>query len=155
MEWAWAWLIGGLALAGAEILVPGVFLIWIGTAALVTGGLSLAFGLPLVGQLALFAGSAIASMLTGSYFNARAPIISDDPLLNERTARLIGRTVTVVTPIAHGEGRVRVGDSEWIAIGTDVAVGEKVTIVGANGGRLVVEPVSHTTVPPLLSVRPE
>jgi membrane protein implicated in regulation of membrane protease activity len=141
MEWGWVWLIGGLALAAAEMLVPGVFLIWLGAAALITGGLTLGFGLPLAAQLASFAGVAVASVLLGRHVTGAVPTISDDPLLNERTARLIGRTVTVVVPIAHGEGRVRVGDSEWIAVGADAVAGEKVTIVGASGGRLRVEPV--------------
>ena len=143
MEWGWVWLIGGLALAAAEMLLPGVFLIWLGGAALFTGALTLGFGPPLFVQLALFAGTAVTSVLIGRHVTGAVPTISDDPLLNERTARLIGRTVTVVAPIAHGEGRVRVGDSEWIAIGEDAAPGDKVTIVGANGGRLKVEPVEH------------
>jgi membrane protein implicated in regulation of membrane protease activity len=47
--------------------------------------------------------------------------------------------VIVVAPIVHGEGRVRVSDGEWIAIGPDAAVGDKVRIIGANGGRLIVD----------------
>jgi len=141
MEWGWIWLTGGLVLAAAEMLVPGIFLVWIGLAALLTGGVTLGFDLPLIAQLALFAASAVATALVGNHYTTRVPVISDDPLLNERTARLIGRTVTVVAPILHGEGRVRVGDSEWIATGTDAPAGDKVTIVGAVGGRLVVEPV--------------
>jgi membrane protein implicated in regulation of membrane protease activity len=144
VEWGWIWLIGGLALAAAEMLAPGIFLIWIGIAALVTGGATLGFDLPLIGQLAVFAASAVASVLIGHHYTGRSPIISDDPLLNERTARLIGRTVTVVAPILHGEGRVRVGDGEWIATGCDAPIGDKVTIIGAIGGRLVVEPVEGT-----------
>ncbi|MGL4976323.1 MAG: NfeD family protein, partial [Bosea sp. (in: a-proteobacteria)] len=35
----WAWLIAGLVLMGLELLLPGVFLIWIGLAALVTGAI--------------------------------------------------------------------------------------------------------------------
>ena len=37
----WAWWILGLALLAAELAAPGVFLIWIGLAAIVLGLLSL------------------------------------------------------------------------------------------------------------------
>jgi membrane protein implicated in regulation of membrane protease activity len=133
------WLIAGVALAIAEFVVPGVYLVWFGIAALVTGVVALGIDLPIPAALGLFAFSSIASLLAGRHIMLKAPTISDDPLLNERTARLVGRTVIVVAPIAHGEGRVRVGDSEWIACGPDAAVGDRVRIVGANGGRLIVE----------------
>ena len=37
----WNWMLLGLVLLILEILVPGVFLLWIGIAAILTGGLSL------------------------------------------------------------------------------------------------------------------
>ena len=51
----WVWLAIGLVLAAAEMLVPGVFLIWMAGAALITGILTffLPIGLPL--QIAIFA----------------------------------------------------------------------------------------------------
>jgi membrane protein implicated in regulation of membrane protease activity len=36
---------------------------------------------------------------------------------------------------------VHYGDSEWIAKGPDVAVGERVRITGSDGATLLVEPV--------------
>ena len=33
----WGWLVAGVILAAAEIVVPGVFLIWLAGAAMVTG----------------------------------------------------------------------------------------------------------------------
>ena len=38
----WNWVVLGMALLSMEILVPGVFLLWIGIAALAIGALSLA-----------------------------------------------------------------------------------------------------------------
>jgi membrane protein implicated in regulation of membrane protease activity len=140
-NWQWAWLIAGALLAIAEMATPGFFLIWIGAASFLTGLVTLLLPLPLAGQLAFFAAVAVASVF-GSIRLARSePIVSDDPLLNERTARLVGRTVTVVEPIANGEGRVRVGDGEWSALGDDAAAGDYVRIVGARGGRLEVEKI--------------
>jgi membrane protein implicated in regulation of membrane protease activity len=48
----------------------------------------------------------------------------------------------VVQAIEHGSGRVHFGDSEWIASGPDVAVGERVRITGSDGATLLVEPVA-------------
>jgi inner membrane protein len=137
----WLWLVAGVALAIAELMVPGVFLIWIGAAAAITGLLALTFALPLAAELGLFTVAAIVAVLASRHYFERSPVISDDPLLNERTARLIGRIVTVVEPIEHGEGRVRVHDGVWTACGPDASVGERVRVVGARGSRLEVEPI--------------
>jgi len=140
-NWAWAWLIAGALLAIAEMAIPGIFLIWIGAAAFLTGLIALLFPLPLEWELGVFAVAAIVSVLASLRLIQKGPVISDDPLLNERIARLVGRTVTVVEAIAHGEGRVRVGDGVWTAIGDDCAVGDKVRIIGARDGRLEVEKI--------------
>jgi inner membrane protein len=149
IDWEWAWLIGGVAIAIAELAVPGMFLIWIGVAAMLTGLATMAFGLPLPAQLGLFAALAVLAVYLSRHVLDRVPIISDDPLLNERTARLIGRIVTVVEPIDRGEGRVRVGDGVWTATGPDLPAGTRVEIVRAIGARLVVEPL-----PPAEPVEP-
>jgi membrane protein implicated in regulation of membrane protease activity len=66
---------------------------------------------------------------------------SADPMLNDRAARLVGRTVVVTQAIVNGEGRVRVGDSVWSCRGPDCAEASRVRIVGADGSCLKVEPV--------------
>jgi membrane protein implicated in regulation of membrane protease activity len=142
MDSAWFWLIAGVVLAIAELIVPGVFLIWLGGAAMVTGAVALAVPLAASTEFALFALSAGIAVLGGRTVMRRQPIISDDPLLNERTARLIGKKVIVVEALTGGEGRVRVGDGVWPATGPDADVGMLVEIVGADGNRLVVEPAS-------------
>jgi membrane protein implicated in regulation of membrane protease activity len=140
MDTAWMWLIAGVALAIAEIVTPGVFLIWLGAAAILTGALGLGLHLSLPAEFGLFAVSACALVILGRALIVRSPIISDDPLLNERIARLIGRKVVVVEALIGGEGRVRVADGVWPAIGPDAAEGALVEVVGCDGSRLRVEP---------------
>ena len=41
----WSWVVLGLVLMGLELLAPGVFLIWLGLAAVLTGLLDAALGL--------------------------------------------------------------------------------------------------------------
>ena len=52
-----------------------------------------------------------------------------------------GEEVEVVEAIAHGSGRVKVGDSVWTARGPDSAVGAIVRISGVRGAELLVEPL--------------
>ncbi|GJE46907.1 NfeD family protein [Methylobacterium soli] len=37
---AWIWILAGLVLMGAELAAPGMFLVWFGLAALLTGFLA-------------------------------------------------------------------------------------------------------------------
>jgi membrane protein implicated in regulation of membrane protease activity len=106
-----------------------------------TGLLTLAFGIDLPFQFATFALLAIAAVYSGRRWYLANPMPSADPMLNDRAARLVGRTVTVVAAIDNGEGRVRVGDGVWSCRGPDCAEGTKVRITGADGSCLKVEPV--------------
>jgi membrane protein implicated in regulation of membrane protease activity len=137
----WMWLLAAIFLGIAELVVPGVFLIWLAAAAAVTGLLTLAFGIGTPFQFALFALLAIASVYLGRRWYLANPMPSADPMLNDRAARLVGRTVTVTQAIDNGEGRVKVGDSVWSCRGADCAEGSRVRITGADGSCLKVEPV--------------
>ena len=139
IEPAWWWLIAAALLAGAEIIAPGFFLIWLGGAAFITGIATLVLGLPHAAQFLLFAVAALALVLTGRRFFRYADVPSADPLLNERTGRLIGQVVTVVEPIDDTGGRVKVGDGVWSARGVHAGVGERVRVIGADGNVLRVE----------------
>lgn len=135
----WAWLIGAAVLGIAELLMPGLFLIWLAAAAAITGFAALLFGIPLAFQFALFALVALAAVYVGRRWYANHPVESSDPFLNDRAARLIGETVVVVGAIENGVGRVKVGDSVWNARGPDAEVGARVRVIGADGTCLKVE----------------
>jgi inner membrane protein len=137
----WWWLIAAAILGILEILLPGVFLVWMAAAAAVTGIVVALLPLPFPFQLALFGLLAMAAVFGGRRVYERNPVPTSDPLLNDRTARLIGQTVQVVTAIENGEGRVKVGDSVWTARGPDAPAGARMRVTGAEGGCLRVEPV--------------
>ena len=61
----WVWIAIGLILAALELLVPGVYLIWLAVAAIVTGLLTLGLDLALPGQIIVFV-STPASDQTGN-----------------------------------------------------------------------------------------
>jgi inner membrane protein len=139
LEPGWLWLIGGVVLLIAEIIAPGFFLVFIGTAAIATGAFTLLFDLGIAAQLALFALYAVIAFMVGRKVYANQNSESADPLLNDRSARLVGKVVTVVSAVDEHEGRVRVGDSEWSARGGPAAPGERVRILGVDGNCLKVE----------------
>jgi len=136
----WLWLILAGVLATCEMVAPGFFLIWIAGAALLTG-LAAMLGLPMVAQFLLFAASAIALVMIGRRYFRATDIESTDPLLNDRGARLVGQTVTVVEPVDATQGRVKVGDSIWSARGAIAQPGERLRVVSNDGGVLLVEAI--------------
>jgi inner membrane protein len=140
----WSWIILGVTLLALEILVPGVYLLWLGIAAILTGTLS--FQLWEAGfwvwqtQVVFFLVLSVASALVGRRFfpNTRTED-TDQPLLNQRGLQLVGRTATLAEPIAEGRGRVRLGDTLWRVTGPDLPAGARVRVVSAQGGELRVE----------------
>lgn len=138
----WVWLMLGLLLAALEMLVPGVYLIWLAVAAILTGLMAFAFDLSLPLQVVDFVLLSLIAAFSAKRFLRDRPIASSDPLMNRRGARMVGETALVVTAIEHGSGRVRVGDGEWIARGPETAAGERVRIIGTDGASLLVEPLT-------------
>ncbi len=136
---AYIWLTLAALLALAEIFVPGVFLIWVAAAAAVTGIASTFIELTLAGQLTLFGLSTIASVLLGRRWYLTNVVKSEDPLLNDRAARMIGTTVTVVKPVNATSGRVKVADGIWSARGPVLKKGETARIVDVADGVLILE----------------
>ena len=140
LEPGWLWMIGGILLLIAEVIAPGFFLVFIGAAALATGAFTLLFGLGLPAQLTLFTIYALVAVMIGRRMYANAATESSDPLLNDRSARLVGKSVTVIEAVDEHSGRVRLGDSEWSARGGPGRPGERVRITGVDGNCLLVEP---------------
>jgi inner membrane protein len=138
----WFWLSLGFILGAVEMIAPGFFLMWLGLAAIIVGLLAwLLPGMSIAMQVAFFAILSVLTVYAGKKFLKDNPIESDDPMLNNRGARLTGEIVTVIEAITDGHGRVKVGDSDWNARGADAAAGAKVRVIGADGAVLLVEGV--------------
>ena len=153
VEWfagfgAWNWMILGTVLLALEILTPGVYLLWLGIAAVVTGLVS--FALQGTGQAAgfwvwqvqilVFLVLSIVSVLVGRrVFPTTGTADTDQPLLNQRELQLVGRTAVLQEPIAEGRGRIRLGDTLWRVNGPDLPAGARVRVISAANGELTVE----------------
>lgn len=136
----WIWAAIGLLLAAAEILVPGVYLVWLAVAALLTAVMTFVLdpGVPL--QIVNFVFLSLIIAFSARRILRDTPIFSADPLMNKRGARLVGETALVVQDFAGGSGRVKLGDSEWLARGVDMKTGERVRVTGSEGSILLVAP---------------
>lgn len=140
----WNWAVLGLILLFLELVTPGVFLIWIGFAALVTSLVSfsdLSFMESWQIQLLLFMFLSVIFVLIGrKYFNPRTQS-SDEPLLNRRADQLIGLRTTLEEPIINGQGRARFNDTLWRVTGADLPAGATVIVREYIDGLLQVEEI--------------
>ena len=143
----WAWAIAGVILLTAEVIAPGLFLFFVGVAAIATGLFTQTLSLGTVGQVMLFVLFTALTVALGRRWYARSSTHGLDPLLNDRAARLVGQTVLAVDPIDDHGGRVRVADGEWSARGGPAAAGEKVQIVGVDGNCLTVVRINPIPIP--------
>ncbi|TPI21631.1 MULTISPECIES: NfeD family protein [unclassified Mesorhizobium] len=131
----WNWMVLGFVLLVMEIVAPGVFMLWIGIAALIIGAVSLAiwdaaFWTWQV-QVLAFLVLAVVSAYVGRQIAFSRQGSGDQPLLNRRGAQMVGRTATLAEPIKNGRGRIRLGDTLWRVSGPDLPVGAQVRVTGA------------------------
>ena len=138
----WVWLTLGLVLAGLEMLIPGVYLIWLAIAAFITGAITMLIDISLPIQVIDFVFLSLIAAFSARRFLGERGIPSGDPLMNRRGARLVGQIATVSETIEAGSGRIHYGDSDWIARGPDAALGTRVRITGSDGAVLLVEPAN-------------
>jgi membrane protein implicated in regulation of membrane protease activity len=134
----WNWLILGLVLIGIEALAPGVFMLWLGLAALLVGLLSFVIDLHWQMQVLLFAVFAAAAVPVWRRLARRSKGEASNPFLNRRTDALVGRVFTLEKPIQDGSGTVRIDDTIWRVTGPDAPAGSRIRIVKADGATLTV-----------------
>ena len=139
----WLWWIIGLALLILEIILPGVFMLWFGIAAIIVGTISLTLGesalWPWQAQVIAFAVLSLISAIIGrKYFYSTRPD-TDQPNLNARGAQMIGRFSILSDPLENGTGRVKLGDTIWRVVGPDLPAGSRVKVVDIEAGTLRVE----------------
>ncbi|WP_353186860.1 NfeD family protein [Bosea sp. (in: a-proteobacteria)] len=136
----WLWAILGLLLIGGEILAPGVFLIWLGLAALLTGAVVGLAGLGWQAACIVFAVFAVACVVAGRLLTRRRSEEPDAATgLNDRGRQLVGKVFRLEATMTGGEGRIRVGDSSWRITGPELLAGTEIRVVRVEGATLVVE----------------
>lgn len=142
----WYWWVLAVVLLVLELATGSTYLLWPSAAAVLTGFADL---WPMDGmwraQLALFAGvTVVLSLAAPRYVRPwLQKIRADHPALNERGMQTEGRRARAEGPFANGQGKVRVGDSVWLAeleAGDALDDGAQVLVVRAEGTKLIVRP---------------
>jgi membrane protein implicated in regulation of membrane protease activity len=139
----YGWWLLALVLIGAEMVVPGYFLLWIGIAAACMGIVTWLFpALPALAQAVGFAVfSVVACVAYWKFVRPSAEQRDDQPLLNKRGAQLVGQRFVLSEAIVNGRGKVKVGDGSWLASGPDMPAGSEVEVVAVDGTTLSVRAV--------------
>ena len=139
----WLWWSAGVLLLAGEMVIPGVYLLWIGLAAAVTGVFAWMFpGLEFEGHGLVFAALSTASIYIGHRYVYGKMGPRPEMVVNKRGHQHVGKTYVVVEAIENGRGHVTVGDSRWLAEGPDTTEGEKVRVISVEGTILKVESVN-------------
>lgn len=142
LDIVWIWGIVGLVLLGAELAIPGCYLLWLGLAALIVCVVAAIADISLQAQLLLFGASALATCAAGWFFYRgmlkSVPAMDADDV-NEGAAQMLGSVGEVLESGAPGQIRVKVRDSVWLATGPDLSAGTRVRVIGQTGTVLKIE----------------
>ena len=136
----WAWIIAGVIFLALELAAPGAFMMWLGIAALLVGGISLLVVWTWQWQFVAFAVFALVAVPLWRRFAHKVERASESPLLNRRAEALVGRVFTLEKPIVDGTGTVRIDDTIWRVHGPNQPAGSRVKVTSADGANLAVEP---------------
>jgi inner membrane protein len=139
--WTW-WVIAGILLL-IELVLPGVFFMWLGLAAAIIGVIDLFADFSWQVEITLFA---VLSVLLVMFVRPRVKLTQGEASnLNQRMYDYVGRSYVLHEAIVNGRGKIRIDDTLWVVTGTDRDKGKWVKVTSIDGTRLVVEPASKPT----------
>lgn len=138
---AWAWLVVGLVMLALELVVPGGYFLWLGSAGIVTGLLAFLGPITWPWQITIFGALALIIVIGWTWLTRNRKPTSDQPFLNRRAERYVGHEGIIDEPIKDGSGRLILDDTIWRIVGPDLAAGQKVRVIGSDGAVLRVEAV--------------
>jgi len=135
----WAWFVAAGIFLLLELFSPGVFFIWLGVAAALTGVIDNLHDLPWQGELVVFAVLAVISVVAGRrFYKGPAMQPADNPFLNRRQLGYVGRSFTLKQPIVNGRGKLTIEDTVWEIEGPDMEAGTRIKVTAVNDMTLVV-----------------
>lgn len=140
MEWltswtVWHWLVLGLVLLIAEILISGVFVLWWGLAALMVAAVMALFPqLNLTALFILYGLLALSlSLIWWKYQSKKDQDDHSSSTLNQRDHAMLGAVGTVQDIAPNGIGRGHFGDTTWRIQGQQLAVGDVIEVIAVEG----------------------
>ena len=142
---AWqGWVIAGLGLLMAEMMLPGFFILWFGVGALVASLLAY-LGVPWGIQVAVFLGSS-SLLLVFSRTIFRTKFLRSPQTVRTNVEALKGRPGIVLSPIEGSvkPGLVKVGGEDWSAVceeETQITKGANVEVLEVVGNKVRVKTI--------------
>ncbi len=137
-----AWACLALALIAAEVVAPGVFMLWLGIAAAVVFAVVLLVpGIPVHWQAIGFVALSFVSIAVYRRYFQAGERASDQPLLNRRAEQFVGKVFVLESAISNGSGYIKVGDALWTVVGPPLPAGTRVRVASADSMTLTVVPV--------------
>lgn len=143
----WHWVGLGIVLLAVEVAVGTFDLLWVAAGAFLTALFALLVPLPAggwQGQMIFFGVVAIAFVTLGrTAFKGLRQAKTSHPHLNDRLANMVGQHGKAATPFVDRRGKVKVGDTVWLAtLAEAVAIseGDAIVVTGAVDGTLQVRP---------------
>jgi membrane protein implicated in regulation of membrane protease activity len=131
------WVATGLGLLILEMLLPGVFMMWLGLAACGAGVLTLVFDFTFAEQVVAF------GVLTALTLSIGLRLRRPRQIVHTESEGLIGRPATALV-FQGRDGRVRLGDTDWPArVPSDTQPpdpGTRLRVAKVDGTVLIVRP---------------
>jgi inner membrane protein len=138
----WLWAVGSLAVAYAELHCPGCYLIWIAAGGTVTALASFMFDVSLTTQIVIFLLSCSVTCICGNLVYRRfVPSNVTQHALNQKNLDMVGARGIVAVSIQNGRGKVKLGDTVWLAEGPNLQEGTPVMVIGMRGTVVTVSPL--------------
>ena len=141
----WHWVGLGIVLMTIEVAVGTFDLLWVSVGAFLTALFALIVPLPAggwQGQMVFFGVVALAFVISGrTLFKGLRTRTTTHPHLNDRLASMVGQRGEAATNFDQRQGKVKVGDTVWLAEQSDTTViveGDQIVITGAEAGLLKV-----------------
>lgn len=140
-EW-WHWIVGGIVLVLAELIIPSFFIVWFGLGALLVGLLALALDLSVTAQLATWTLASLAMVVLWFRVFKQSFVKTQAGTAAGEVIGEIGLLVNAVAPFERGKVRFQrpvLGSEEWVCLAdTAIAAGDRVKVVAVEGSFLKV-----------------
>ena len=131
----WHWVVIGLILVGAEMLVPAFYLIWFGLGALLLGLILAVVPMPMTAQLLVW--TVLSSGLVLLWFRFLKPRTMTQAGQADAILGEVGLLTRAVAPYERGEVRFQkpiAGAESWPCIADEaIAAGSRVKVVSVEG----------------------
>ena len=141
----WHWVGVGIVLMTIEVAVGTFDLLWVAVGAFLTALFALIVPTPAgawQGQMAFFGVAAIAFVISGrTLFKGLRNRATSHPHLNDRLANMVGQHGEAATSFDQRQGKVKVGDTVWLAEQSDdtaIIEGDQIVVTGSENGLLKV-----------------